>query len=313
MERLEDEPHGLRPHGGTTIFIQAGQIDAVDQHPAAGRQIQAGEQAEQGRFTRAGRPENGDSLSRTDLTLDPVENRQETFTAGNMLAQGLGLDGNRHTGIHFTSIMLFRTALIFMLLLPGKVLAAPVVLIFGDSLSASYGMPLAQSWPSLLQQRLTEKGFPHRVANASISGETTSGGLARINQALLDHKPALVVLELGANDGLRGLPVSEMRRNLASIIDACKRQGAKVLLVGMRIPPNYGQRYTNTFFESYATLAREHRLPLVPFMLEGVAGNRTLIQDDGLHPTAAAQPTILETLWSGLKPLLGKPVKSAAR
>lgn len=200
-----------------------------------------------------------------------------------------------------------------MLLAPLQALAAPVILVFGDSLSAAYGVPLAQSWPHLLQQRLEKQGLPHRIVNVSISGETSSGGLSRIDKALLDHKPSLVVLELGANDGLRGLPVSEMRRNLSNIITACKRHGAKVLLVGMRIPPNYGPRYTETFFESYAALAREHHVPRIPFMLEGVAGNRSLIQDDGLHPTAAAQPRILDILWSGLKPLLGKPIKPAAR
>lgn len=208
---------------------------------------------------------------------------------------------------------LFRVTLILMLLAPLQALAAPVILVFGDSLSAAYGIPLAQSWPQLLQQRLEKNGFPHRIVNVSISGETTSGGLSRIDKALLDHKPALVVLELGANDGLRGLPLKEMQRNLTGIITACKRRGAKVLLVGMRIPPNYGPRYTDSFFSSYATLAREHRLQLVPFLLEGVAGNRSLMQDDGLHPTAAAQPRVLENLWRGLKPLLGKPVKPAAR
>ncbi len=201
---------------------------------------------------------------------------------------------------------LSRLLIPFFLCLPGWAVSAPTILIYGDSLSAAYGIPREQGWAHLLQQRLTQAGYRHQVANASISGETTRGGLTRVEQTLTLHRPSLVILELGANDGLRGLPIEEMRRNLAGIIAACKRHQARVLLVGMRIPPNYGPRYTREFVDSYALLAKQHNLPLIAFMLDGVAGKRELIQEDGLHPTAAAQPALLDNLWPRLMPLLGK-------
>lgn len=209
--------------------------------------------------------------------------------------------------------MLLRLFLVTLLSLPAAALAAPTILVFGDSLSASYGIPRDKSWTSLLQQHLQQKGYSHVVANASISGETTSGGLTRLEKTLADHRPALVILELGANDGLRGLPITEMRRNLAAMIKACKRRNTRVLLVGMRIPPNYGPRYTRDFMESYPLLAQQYQLPLLQFMLDGIAGKRELIQEDGLHPTAAAQPKVMENIWTALEPLLGKPVRRAAR
>lgn len=209
--------------------------------------------------------------------------------------------------------MLIRLLLIVMTLLPATSFAAPVILVYGDSLSASYGIPRDKSWTHLLQQRLAQSGYPHIIANASISGETTSGGLSRIEKALLDHRPAVVVLELGANDGLRGLPVTDMRRNLTAIIETCRRHKANVLLIGMQIPPNYGPRYTQDFLETYPALAKKFHLPLLEFMLDGIAGHRELIQEDGLHPTAAAQPMLLDNLWSKLQPLLEKSIKRDAR
>ena len=200
-----------------------------------------------------------------------------------------------------------------ILSVPTGALAAPTILLYGDSLSASYGIPRDKSWAYLLQQRLQQSGYSHVVANASISGETTSGGLSRIEKTLAQHHPALVILELGANDGLRGLPIAEMRRNLTAIIEACQRHKAKVLLVGMRIPPNYGPQYTKAFLESYPLLARQHGLPLLEFMLDGVAGKPELTQEDGLHPTAEAQARLLDNIWPKLKPLLGKPVSRDSR
>lgn len=183
-------------------------------------------------------------------------------------------------------------------------MATPTLLVYGDSLSAAYGIPKDQGWVDLLQKKLRAHGYPHQVINASISGETTSGGLTRIAHTLRQHRPELVVLELGANDGLRGLPVADMQRNLAAMIEAAHAQHASVLLVGMRIPPNYGPRYTEAFADSYRQLARRFRLPLVPFLLEGVADRPELMQEDNLHPTAAAQPKILENVWPSLLQLL---------
>lgn len=196
-------------------------------------------------------------------------------------------------------------ALALTTLLAGQVRAeTPVVLVLGDSLSAAYGIPVDQGWVSLLQHRLAERGFPHRVVNASISGDTSSGGLNRLPAALTREHPALVILELGANDGLRGLPIPMMTANLARLIDLAQQAGAKVALAEMRIPPNYGPLYTQRFQAAFGELAQRYHLPLIPFLLDGVAGNPALIQDDGLHPRAEAQPRILDNVWPTLAPLL---------
>lgn len=158
-----------------------------------------------------------------------------------------------------------------------------------------------------MEKRLREGHWQYRVVNASISGETTSGGQYRIEQALSTLRPAIVILELGGNDGLRGLALSETKRNLEAIIAACRREKAVVLLVGMRLPPNYGRAYTEKFQNIYRTLARQYKLPLVPFMLESISDRRDMFQEDGIHPIAAAQPLILDTIWTYLKPLLKRP------
>ena len=182
----------------------------------------------------------------------------------------------------------------------------PTILVFGDSLSAAYRIPRDRGWVALLQQRLHQQALPQQVVNASVSGETTSGGWTRLPAALKQHRPDIVVLELGANDGLRGLPVADMQRNLEAMIKASQDAGARVLLVGMLIPPNYGPRYTHAFAASFKELAERYDLPLLPFLLEGVAGKRALPQDDGLHPTASAQEKILDNVWEVLQPMLKK-------
>lgn len=182
----------------------------------------------------------------------------------------------------------------------------PTILVFGDSLSAAYRIPRDRGWVALLQQRLHQQALPQQVVNASVSGETTSGGWSRLPAALKQHRPDIVVLELGANDGLRGLPVADMQRNLEAMIKASQDAGARVLLVGMLIPPNYGPRYTHAFAASFKELAERYDLPLLPFLLEGVAGKRALTQDDGLHPTASAQEKILDNVWEVLQPMLKK-------
>lgn len=174
----------------------------------------------------------------------------------------------------------------------------------GDSLSAEYGIARNRGWPALLTERLAERKFKWRVVNASVSGETTSGGLSRLPALLDQHRPALVVLELGANDGLRGLPVVAMKRNLQQMIALAHAKSARVLLVGMRIPPNYGRPYAESFQGVYRALANETRTPLVPFLFEGFADKMELFQTDHLHPTEAAQPLILDNLWPSLEPML---------
>ena len=178
------------------------------------------------------------------------------------------------------------------------------MLVLGDSLSAAFGIRVEQGWVALLQARLRAKGYGHRVVNASSSGETTGGALARLPRALATHRPAVVIVELGGNDGLRGLPVRDIRSNLEAIVQRSQQSGAKVLLVGMRIPPNYGAPYTQQFHQVFGELAQKRRLPLVPFFLERVALDDSLMQDDGIHPTAAAQPILLDEVWPRLEPML---------
>ena len=182
--------------------------------------------------------------------------------------------------------------------------AAGTILIVGDSISAGFGLDTRLGWVSLLEQRLEREGHDDRVVNASISGDTSAGGQARLPALLTEHKPDVVIVELGGNDGLRGQPPAQLQQNLAAMIDAAKTAGAKVLLLGMQLPPNYGPRYTEAFAGVYTQLADEKQIALVPFFLEGVGGHPELMQADGLHPAAAAQQRLLDNVWPSLKPLL---------
>ena len=182
--------------------------------------------------------------------------------------------------------------------------AAGTVLIVGDSISAGFGLDTRKGWVALLEQRLKQEGFDDKVVNASISGDTRAGGLARLPAALAAHKPDVVVIELGGNDGLRGQPPTQLKQNLASMIQQSQDSGAKVLLLGMQIPPNYGKRYVDAFAKVFGDVAEEKKVPLVPFFLEGVGGHPELMQADGLHPAVAAQDKLLENVWPTLKPLL---------
>jgi len=190
--------------------------------------------------------------------------------------------------------------------LQNAVASSRTILVVGDSLSAAYGIRPEQGWVALLAQRLKSAAYGYEVINASVSGETSGGGLQRLPRALELHRPALVILELGANDGLRGLPLAPTRANLARMVQLSQAAGARVLLLGIRIPPNYGPRYANDFSALYPELAGEYRVPLVPFLLERVALDASLMQDDGLHPNARGEPLVLETVWPVLQPLLQK-------
>jgi acyl-CoA thioesterase-1 len=184
--------------------------------------------------------------------------------------------------------------------------AGRTVLVYGDSLSAAYGIPERLGWVALLEERLHREHPDYSVANASISGETSAGGLARFGKVLEREQPAIVILELGANDGLRGLPVAAMQRNLGAIVEQAQKAGAKVLLVGMRLPPNYGEPYTRAFERAFADLAKSRKTALLPFLLEGFGDKAELFQADRLHPTEAAQPAVLKNVWTALAPLLKK-------
>ena len=180
------------------------------------------------------------------------------------------------------------------------------MLVLGDSLSAGFGIDQNKGWVKLLKQQLVKDNYSYQVINASISGDTTSGGLARLNHALERYKPSIVIVELGGNDGLQGLPITEINENLAAIITKCRNHGAKVLLIGMRLPPNYGINYTKSFHEVYVSLAKQFHVPLVPFLLEGVATHAEMMQEDGIHPREIAQPMLLKNVWAQLRPLLDK-------
>jgi len=203
--------------------------------------------------------------------------------------------------------MLMRWMLLGLMLLPAGAprAAEPLILLVGDSIGAGYGVPLDRGWAALLQARLKAEGLPQRLVNASISGDTTRGGLARLPRVLKRHEPSILIIELGGNDGLRGISPGEMKANLGKMIRLARGAGARVLLVGMRLPPNYGPAFTERFEQVYRELAEEQGVPLVPFLLKGVATDKALMQADGIHPNAAAEPRVLDNLWPYLRPLLG--------
>ncbi len=202
-----------------------------------------------------------------------------------------------------------RLCFLVMLVLVGVAARAqaPVILVFGDSVSAGYGLESVDSgWVELLRTRLKTEGYGYQVVNASVSGETTAGGLARLPRALQQHRPQIVILELGGNDGLRALPIPQMRDNFARMIDLATHAGAKVLILGIRIPPNYGPQYTSRFEAVYGDLARADKLPLVPFLMDRIALQPELMQGDDIHPNVKGQPILLDNVWPVLQPMLRK-------
>jgi acyl-CoA thioesterase I len=207
--------------------------------------------------------------------------------------------------LSFVLIGALRVIAACLLALSATLASAATILVYGDSLSAGYGLPADKAWPSLLGARLQKERFDnYKVANASISGETTLGGRNRIAPALAQHRPDVVIVALGANDGLRGAGLDTMRSNLEAIVDESRKAGARVLLVGMRLPPNYGPAYTEKFQHVFGEVAKSRKATLVPFLLDGFAEKSAYFLPDGLHPTADAQPLIVDTVWKELKPLL---------
>jgi acyl-CoA thioesterase-1 len=203
-------------------------------------------------------------------------------------------------------VKFYRFILLAILTSITTVSSANTIVVLGDSISAAYNMPEEKGWVHLMQQTLTDEGYPHTIINKSISGDTTAGGLARIDKALEQHKPKLVLIELGANDGLRGFPPILIKKNLRELIKRSKKVGAQVLLLSMRIPSNYGKRYTEMFYNNYPELADEMDIPFVPFILEDIALAKDMFQADKLHPNQKAQPIITEKVWEYLKPVLEK-------
>jgi acyl-CoA thioesterase-1 len=205
-------------------------------------------------------------------------------------------------------------AFLFTLLCAGAGCAhCATILVFGDSLSAGYGLPQGAGWVSLLERRLGREHYDYKVVNASISGETTTGGKNRIGGALMQYRPDVVIVELGGNDGLQGANVETIHANLAAIVAAARRRNVAVLLVGMQLPPNYGTAYADKFRSVYAAVAKSQHVPLVPFLLEGFAAERDAFQPDGIHPGAALQPRMLDLVWKHLQPVLAAPGVAAGR
>jgi len=188
--------------------------------------------------------------------------------------------------------------------------ATPTILIVGDSISAGYGLPPDSGWTTLLQQRLVAQHYPYRVVNASISGDTTAGGRERLDLLLSRERPAITVIELGGNDGLRGGSLDAMRANLDAMVVAAQKAGSRVLLVGMQLPPNYGPAYVRRFDVTYADVAKARHVALVPFLFEGFADDDAQFQPDRIHPVVAAQPRLLDNIWRELQPLLGAAGKT---
>jgi acyl-CoA thioesterase I len=209
----------------------------------------------------------------------------------------------------FLKILMVLPGLLFTNLVMAEPASKPTILVFGDSLSAAYRIPQAQGWVSLLAQRVKDNQLAYEVANASVSGETTAGGLSRLTAALKQFKPSIVVIELGANDGLRGLPLDAMKNNLEKMILASQQVNAQVVLLGMFIPPNYGPKYTNGFKAVYLELSEKYKLPFIPFFLNGISGHSELVLEDGLHPNVTAQRKILENVWPTLKPVFNDQLK----
>lgn len=205
---------------------------------------------------------------------------------------------------HITRTSILLLALLLHLPLAAQEDEHKVLLVFGDSLSAAYGIDDDEGWVPLLQQKLTDSGYDYQVVNASVSGETSTGGLIRLPAMLENHLPDVVILELGGNDGLRGLPIATLKENLLRMIKLSEEAGASVLLTGIQIPPNYGPRYTVPFTRIYGEIATEENIPLVPFLIDGIPQHPELMQNDGIHPRAEAQPMIVENVWPFLEPML---------
>lgn len=203
--------------------------------------------------------------------------------------------------------MLRALSILFLLVVsPAKSVAAETILLVGDSLSAAYGIPAEASWVALLQQRLLSEQYPYQLVNASISGDTSANARARLPRALDKHRPVIVILQLGGNDGLRGLSLAELKQNLAAMIELVASRKGRSLLLGVHLPPNYGKRYTERFHGVYHELSEEIGTPLVPSLVDGIGTRNELMQADGIHPNQAAQPVIAERVWRGLQPLLNR-------
>ncbi len=329
LEGLEDESEALRAHARAPVLIQGKDVLAKEMHGAAAGNVQSGEQAQQRRFARSGRAQDCHRLAAVDGQGDIFEHRQRRaigiehdlaqrtrlYGWGQILGFGRHQEFGPRVVVPATARRAALRALCCILLSAiGVQSLAPVmaaeeprarkILVLGDSLSAEYGLPRGTGWVALLDRRIATQAPQYSVVNASISGDTSRGGRSRIDALLRQHHPRITIIELGANDGLRGLATDAMQQNLQAIIDACKAAGSRVLLVGIRVPPNYGAAYGDRFFAVYGALARSNHLALVPFLLDGFAEHLELFQSDRMHPLAQAQDRMLDNVWPQLLQLL---------
>ncbi len=294
-ERLKHEADVPGAQRGAAFFVQRGQRLAQQAHLALAAVIQPGQNAQQGRFPRSGFADQGDRLRGFDKQLDSGKDGELMLTLTNVFTKMM----------NFKNV--FRWHLPFLLLLglfSLRAVAADTLLILGDSLSAGYRLPIERAWPTLLAEQWQKKPGAPQLVNASISGDTAAQGLARLPALLKQHQPRWVLIELGANDGLRGFPAPDMQRDLGQIITRVQQAGAQPLLMQIRIPPNYGRRYTEAFSAVYPALAKQFNIPLLPFYMEQVVVKPEWMQDDGLHPNGDAQPFIATWMAERLEPLV---------
>jgi len=309
LERLEDESDAFGAQARPGVLVHVSELLAEQTDRTRTGNVQAGEKTQQGRFAGPGRTCDRERAAGPDHQVDLIEDRQTAVGIRDDLAQvrcrnGVGrlLTGLR---MHLGLFALCVTIAAFPAAAPASPAPAQIILVVGDSLSAEYGLPRDAGWVHRLSQRIDSTYGEYSVVNASISGDTTQGGLARLPHLLAQNRPKLVILELGANDGLRGLDLEQMQTNLQAMIDQCRHGGARVVLVGIRIPPNYGRDYTDRFAQVYGRLAKSNRLAFVPFLLAGFADRLDLFQADRIHPTEQAQERMLDNVWRSLQPLLG--------
>jgi acyl-CoA thioesterase I len=326
--RLEDEPDFAAAHLRHAVFVEVGDVFAIQDHLARSGGIEAGEEAEQGALAAARGSHDGGELAARDIEIDAFEDVHPVSAGGNGFSKSADLDQ--------TFIMTSRMRRFWWMALlavawgcqqkkeptgqSGPATAAqapavkqapmpadprPVIACFGDSLTAGFGLETGQSFPDLLQADLDRRGYHYRVANMGVSGDTSQDGLARLPMAL-EEKPAIALVELGANDGLRGQPIETTESNLAQIVEALQKGGARVVLAGITLPPNYGPEYIRRFEAMYRELAARYKLKLIPFLLEGVGGHADLMQRDGLHPNAEGARIVEATVLQAILPMVGK-------
>jgi acyl-CoA thioesterase-1 len=321
LEALEHEAELLGADRGTRVLVDGEQVDAGQAHRAFARRIEPGDDRQQRALARSRRADDRHRALRHQGEFDVVENRQGAGRVLHALGQMLdGDDGLRHGSVEGLLVMSRRrwlahcsaalAALSASALMPSfdaMAAKAQTILVVGDSLSAEYGLQRGSGWVALMSDRMSREHPGAVVVNASISGDTTAGGLARLPALLRQHRPSLVILELGGNDALRGLPIDTTRSNLVEMARLAKAVGAKVVILGMQLPPNYGRSYGERFAALFAEVAKSQGTALVPFMLKGVADipqSEAMFQADRIHPLASAHPIILGNVWPVLEPLL---------